>query len=75
MRKLKLEELRVDSFVTSPAPVARGTVRGHDGTENCTAFCANTGRCSGVVTYTCDNDTDTYPDPTTEFPNTTTNVH
>ena len=50
-RKLKLEDLVVDSFHTAPSLRARGTVRGHDYSEICASHEFNT--CPATCGATC----------------------
>lgn len=60
MRKLKLEELAVESFSTAPEPVKRGTVRAHVTyleVYSCDPTCqdATCGvTCPNTCPYTCD---------------------
>ena len=67
MKKLRLEALRVDSFVTQDVGVRRGTVRGHDDTvetENCSIDTCLLGTCLTLKTCrTCavDGDNDAIP--------------
>ena len=64
MKKLELDTLQVQSFVTAAAPALRGTVRGRqdDNTEGCTrgrfceptgytvCYCSEAGTCESEVT-------------------------
>ena len=47
-RKLRIEELEVESFATSRGPEGRGTVRAHHFTAACTPNCSDIGE-------TCDD--------------------
>ena len=40
-KKLRLEELSIDSFVTATSAAARGTVQAHDATWHCTTECTH----------------------------------
>lgn len=39
MKKLKLDELVVESFVTAPDVLSRGTVMAHGPSDSCDQFC------------------------------------
>jgi hypothetical protein len=53
-RKLRLDELKVDTFATAAGGTQRGTVRGHG--DNGTDFMVCTGECTEAGWHTCDFD-------------------
>lgn len=54
MKKLKLEDLRVDSFVTSGRDVPRGTVGAHQSPPVCTGYLSTCGGNGSTADYlTC----------------------
>ena len=54
MRKLQLDSLQVDSFVTSPTAGGRGTVLGHDNTGTGACPISYGGTCVITCRKTCD---------------------
>jgi hypothetical protein len=64
MKKLHLEDLTVESFDTSSATPARGTVQGHDHSDP--SNCINSGFCTcygqPCNTFTCQCDSGAEPD-------------
>jgi hypothetical protein len=51
MKKLKLDDIRVESYETSTVPATRGTVQANENTENCGEVTPCTCCASCVVTY------------------------
>ncbi|HEX8904440.1 MAG TPA: hypothetical protein VF771_06345 [Longimicrobiaceae bacterium] len=69
-KKLRIDELRVDTFATARVDGARGTVRAHEDSaphqcasgvwtclDTCDVTCGAT--CNGSCVYTCDTCVDT----------------
>jgi hypothetical protein len=51
MKKLRIEDLTVDSFVTNPVPQARGTVEANEATALCTTICTTAGPACQPTSY------------------------